>query len=214
MLKTSHSGRTFKAVLFDLDDTLHDRGGAYVRLCRHWYRTLPSGGRPAGEDQFAAGMAEWDQGGLAKHAAYAKLLRLWPGCFPDVESAIASHRRLLADFVTFDPRARALLVRVRRAGMRSAVVTNGTTASQRTKLHNMGIDSLVDAIVVSEFQRALGAIGAQPAETLFVGDNPVADICGAQQLGMLTAWVHLGRDWELDAPRPDYVIGGEPAMRW
>ena len=57
------------------------------------------------------------------------------------------------------------------------------------------------------FQRALGAIGAQPAETLFVGDNPVADIGGAQQLGMLTAWVHLGRDWELDAPRPDYVIG-------
>ena len=40
-----------------------------------------------------------------------------------------------------------------------------------------------------------------------MGDNPVADIGGAQQLGMLTAWVHLGRDWELDAPRPDYVIG-------
>ena len=207
-----------KAVLLDLDDTLLDRAGGYARLCRHWHRTLPRDGRPADQERFVARMAAWDQGGRAKHECYGSMLRLWPGCFPDVETAIAAHRRLLAGFVTLDPRTRALLVRLRRDGIRSAVVTNGTSASQRPKLRNTGIDDLVDAIVVSEevgaakpapeiFLRALGMIGVDPVEALFVGHNPVADICGAKRLGMPAAWVHLGRAWEMDEPRPDYVIG-------
>ena len=207
-----------RAVLFDLDETLLDRAGAYARLCRHWYRTLPRAGRPPDEQRFVARMAAWDQAGRAKHECYGSLLQLWHGCFADVETAIAAHRRLLPEFVTLDPRTRELLVLLRRDGIRSAVVTNGTRASQRPKLRNTGIDHLVDAIVVSEevgvakpepeiFQHALAAIDADPATTLFVGDNPVADICGAKGLGLLAAWVHLGRDWELATPRPDYVIG-------
>lgn len=34
------------------------------------------------------------------------------------------------------------------------------------------------------FELALGLLGADPEETVFVGDNPVADIGGAQALGM------------------------------
>lgn len=211
-------GTALEAVLFDLDDTLLDRAGAYARLCRHWYRTLPREGRPPDEDRFVARMAAWDQAGRAKHECYGSLLQLWPGCFADVGTAIAAHRRLLPEYVTLDPRTRGLLVRLRRDGIRTAVVTNGTGASQRPKLHTTGIDALVDAIAVSEevgvakpepeiFQHALAAIDADPATTLFVGDNPAADIGGAKALGMLAAWVHLGRDWELATPRPDYVIG-------
>ena len=207
-----------RAVLFDLDDTLLDRAGGYVRLCRHWYRMLPRDGRPADEGEFVARLAAWDQGGLSKHEIYGNLLRLWPGCFADVATAIASHRRLLAEFVTLDPRTRAFLVRLRRDGIRTAVVTNGTSAAQRPKLRNTGIDELVDAIMVSEevgvakpapeiFQHALDAIEADPTHTLFVGDRPVADILGAKRFGMLSAWIHLGREWDIAALRPDYVIG-------
>ena len=77
----------------------------------------------------------------------------------------------------------------------------------------------MDAIVVSEevgaakpapeiFRHALKLIGADPVRSLFVGDRPVADICGARRLDMLTAWIHHGREWEIAEPPPDHVIAG------
>ena len=60
-------GREIKSILFDLDDTLLDRSGGFVRMCRHWYRTLPADGRPSGEERFVARMAAWDRDGLPKH---------------------------------------------------------------------------------------------------------------------------------------------------
>ena len=213
------SERKITAVLFDLDDTLLDRAGGFVRMCRDWYRTLPISGRPDDEERFVARMAEWDRDGLPKHEIYGNLLRWWPVCFASVEAAIDRHRTQLAQFMPLDPRTRALLVRLRGAGFGTAVVTNGSSASQRSKVRHWGLPGLVDAIVVSEefgaakpaaeiFRHALDLVGADPAHTLFVGDRPVADIGGARGVGMRTAWIHHGRRWETAARPPDYTIAG------
>ena len=207
------------AVLFDLDDTLLDRAGGFLRMCRDWYHTLPVSGRPDDEEQFVERMAEWDRDGLPKHEIYGNLLRWWPGCFASVEAAIDCHRTRLARFTPLDPRTRALLVRLRRGGLGTAVVTNGSSLSQRSKVRHWGLPGLVDAIVVSEevgaakpapeiFRHALQLVGADPAHTLFVGDRPAADIAGAQAVGMRTAWIHHGRRRETSAPPPDYTIAG------
>lgn len=207
------------AVLFDLDDTLLDRAGGFLRMCRDWYHTLPVSGRPDDEEQFVERMAEWDRDGLPKHEIYGNLLRWWPGCFASVEAAIDCHRTRLARFTPLDPRTRALLVRLRREGIGTAVVTNGSSLSQRSKVRHWGLPELVDAIVVSEevgaakpapeiFRHALQLVGADPAHTLFVGDRPAADIGGAQGVGMRTAWIHHERRWEAAAPPPDYVVAG------
>ena len=108
--------RVIKAVLFDLDDTLLDRAGGFVRMCRDWYRTLPVSGRPADEEQFVERMAAWDRDGLPKHEIYGNLLLWWPGCFAGVEAAIDCHRTQLARFAPLDPRTRVLLVRLRHEG--------------------------------------------------------------------------------------------------
>ncbi len=125
----------------------------------------------------------------------------------------------MARFTPLDPRTRALLVRLRREGLGTAVVTNGSSLSQRSKVRHWGLPGLVDAIVVSEeigaakpaaaiFRHALRAVGADAAHTLFVGDRPEADIGGARGVGTRTAWIHHGRTWEAAAPPPDYTIAG------
>jgi len=59
------------------------------------------------------------------------------------------------------------------------------------------------------FLAAATCVGAAAVEVLFVGDNPYADICGAQRVGMKTAWLHRGRAWpsDLSSTPVDIIIG-------
>ena len=92
-------------------------------------------------------------------------------------------------------------------------------------LERLGIRPHLAAAVVSAevgfakprpepFLAALRALGADPAECVFVGDNPAADVAGAAALGMRTV---LTREWHADAlasdlpegaahPAPDRVV--------
>lgn len=56
--------------------------------------------------------------------------------------------------------------------------------------------------------RALAdALTLDPAQILFVGDEPHADVIGPRAAGMRTAWVdRAGNGWRLDAPPPDASV--------
>jgi putative hydrolase of the HAD superfamily len=68
------------------------------------------------------------------------------------------------------------------------------------------LNELVDAVLISEaeglrkpdarlFHRAAEGLGMQPQDCLFVGDNPSADILGAHDAGMETAWFRRNQTW-------------------
>ena len=58
------------------------------------------------------------------------------------------------------------------------------------------------------FETALACVGAQPQEAVFVGDNPVADISGAQNLGMRAVLRagHQAAQLQNDLIEPDYRL--------
>ena len=97
------------------------------------------------------------------------------------------------------------------------IVTNGTTR-QRETLHAVRLDAVCPCVVVSGevgyrkpepeiFHEALRCLSLDAsADVLFVGDDPVADIGGAQALGLSTAWVHRGRTWPDGLPHPDHEV--------
>jgi putative hydrolase of the HAD superfamily len=71
-------------------------------------------------------------------------------------------------------------------------------------LERMGVADVFEAVIVSGeigwskphpeiFRQALAAMDADPARTLFVGDNPIADMQGAKRAGLATAWYAPGR---------------------
>ncbi len=213
----SENARPYRAVLFDFDDTLVDTRDALTKLCRHYYVTRPSDNRPPTEEEYIDGLQLTNSEELSLWDFYVRMLEIWPGCFESVETALEVHSLAVPDAVSIDQRTESMLVDLRAAGIPVGVVTNGPTQMQWAKVRNTGVADLVGAVVVSEefgvnkpdpaiFRHALRLIGACPAETLFVGDNTVADIGGASGVGMQTAWMSHSRSWQIDSYSPDHVV--------
>ena len=199
--------RPIRSVLFDLDNTLIDRSEAFERLFNHWYRALPKAGRPADKKEFVSRMALRGNG-------YEPIADIYQDMLDEAEEA---HFNMMPVVVGIHANTEAMLRRFRSNGIPVGVVTNGDSETQRGKVRNNGVDSLVVDCVVSEevgvrkpdpaiFHRALDLLGAEAGSTLFVGDNAAEYIVGTASLNMLTAWVSLGREWELRFPSPYHTI--------
>jgi putative hydrolase of the HAD superfamily len=103
--------------------------------------------------------------------------------------------------VTAIPGAQELLAELQARNIPVAILTNGWTPLQRMKiaqaLHFTG-DILVSEEIgavkpaAAAFAKLVASLGVAPAECFYVGDNPVADIVGAQAAGLRGVWF----DWE------------------
>lgn len=86
--------------------------------------------------------------------------------------------------------ARSLLRQVREAGLRTAILTNGTIDPQRRKIEKHGLAGLVDLVVVTEeigvhkpdpraFGHILNGLQVRAADAAMVGDDLRNDVDGA-----------------------------------
>lgn len=96
-----------------------------------------------------------------------------------------------------------LLLELKQMSIKLGVITNGGSAMQRSKIAALGIENLLDAIVISSevgvrkpdakiFALALGELNCRAAEAWFVGDHPEQDIRGGEAAGLTTFWVKSG----------------------
>lgn len=86
--------------------------------------------------------------------------------------------------------------------LKVALVTNTLARGDKEALTDwqaFGLDEAIDVIVTSHdarwrkphpaiFERALDAVSARPEEAFHVGDNLIADVWGAKQLGLRAIW--------------------------
>ncbi len=62
----------------------------------------------------------------------------------------------------------------------------------------------VDETPLTTLREAAARFGLDPADVLYVGDSPVADVLGARSAGMPVAWLNrLGVPRPEKAPEPD-----------
>jgi putative hydrolase of the HAD superfamily len=88
---------------------------------------------------------------------------------------------------------------LKQQGYLLGIISNGRGAFQMSAISGLGIVDYFDAILISEiegirkpqseiFHRAIDRLGSSAQNSIFVGDNPEADITGAKNAGMQAIW--------------------------
>lgn len=97
-------------------------------------------------------------------------------------------------------------------------ISNGTADLDRIGLHGHFRFSLLAGEVgvakpdASIFLHACERLGVEPQHVLHVGDDPLADVIGARDAGLRTAWINRkGAAWSHDAA-PDLVVNDLAAL--
>ena len=201
-----------RAILFDLDETLINRNETMRLFLVNQHSRFPAL-RVCGSDVFAAECLRFQNNGYAdKFEAYTKAC----ASLGILESNLPL--ALFDDFkdqygvtaVAFDGALE--VVKELSNSFKLGIVSNGRKRGQIAKLESTGLAPFFSAVVVSEahgvkkphhsiFNACLEKLGVTAQESVFIGDNPDADILPAHQLGMYTVWMrndHFGRPEKCD----------------
>jgi HAD superfamily hydrolase (TIGR01549 family) len=205
----------YRAILFDLDDTLYD-------LRSYWRERLR-----LALDAVRVGYAQLDSEMLVGTALSERVfMEQWPDFLRrqgiDDEALIAAthadyrhewfERMALADDAL--PTLEAL-----RPRYKLGLITNGPSAIQRRKIERFGLADHLDLLIVSGevgvakpdpaiFMLALEQLGVSADQALFVGDSPEYDLRGAEAAGMAFVWMNIvGEELPAGFARPLATIG-------
>ncbi|MHB8633767.1 MAG: HAD family hydrolase [Thermoplasmatota archaeon] len=218
----------FKAVLFDLDNTLVDFLGmkrvasdAAARGMVTAGAHFPFSASEAGDILFGEYLEDIEgndvferfvrrhhqvQIGLSQNAV-------------DRITAAAVNGYLRAKLLHTAPYqgVRQALVDLVRLGLRLGVVSDAPRFKAYQRLEAAGLLEFFDVVVTLSdhgerkpaerpFRAALEMLGLAPHEVLFVGDWPEKDMQGARAVGMATAWARYGRPGHGDPVVADHIL--------
>ena len=199
----------FPVVLFDLDGTVVDSGAIILASMRHATREV-LGQEYTDEDLLKA---VGGPGLETQMAAFA------PDRVDELVRVYRAHNELLHDELEECEGMGEVLVRLRDEGRRLGIVTAKRRSTVELAFASVPVAHLFEAVVGGdETERhkphpeplllAAERMGADPAETAYVGDSPF-DIRAAKAAGMHAIGVTWGRIHDrarLEAEEPDAVV--------
>src|SRR5579862_5649224 len=209
------------AVLFDLDDTLHDDTYAFTTAAEEVAAEVAA---EHGIDALALKRAYIAEAEGFWHRLTAVELRsklsqlratMWGNALRTVglndvhlaERSAANYNVYRKRYFALFPGALDLLRELKAAGMKLGLVTNGMSETHREKIALLQIAEYFDAIFLADevgmvkpdpllFAHACRTLGGAPAHAAMVGDRYDRDIRGAIEAGLFTIWLNV-RDEEL-----------------
>ena len=216
-----------KAILFDVDDTLCATTEFARRARRNAVRGMIGAGLNLDEDAVYTELEEVisEFSTNYEHHFDKLLLRLGEEHTGHLNRALviasgvaAYHDTKFSQLRPF-PGVHELLTELKQVGLRLGVITHGLAVKQAEKLIRLKLLPYFDpdAIFISGqigiskpnpklYQFALNAMGLQPHEAMYVGDNPLNDIVPPKSLGMITVWARAAAKQLTDGEQADHVI--------
>ena len=194
-------GFPIRAVAFDLDDTLFDRGAALEMLLEKWMGTKVDPRQVV------------EMNLLPRKELFEKLAQL-SACDTAADAVARRFRAEFPSCVKRDPEAIAVLDGLRAAGVPLGLLSNGSPGMQLAKLRACGAapflpprQRLFSGAIRMEkpdpraFRLLADRLGVEPGEILFIGDDVERDIAGATAAGMIACqFLRPGRERAAGVP--------------
>jgi len=222
--------RPLKAVLFDIDDTLFPSSAFAAKARLSAVEAMVAAGL---EIDVADALRELDEVVAEFSSNYGShfdqlVVRLGDNLRPGVHRALivaAGVRAYHATKAHLKPFADAAhcLAALKHTDLIRGILTNGLTIKQAEKLVRLNFHEAFSpgALFISEdlgvakphkriFRIACRTLDVPPAETIYVGDNPVKDIDAAHEAGLLTC-LRRGsgkHSMAVGAHAPDFEVAG------
>ena len=213
-----------RGVVFDLDHTLFDRYGTLRKVLPNFFaffrKNIPV------ELTVESFIAQFIT--LEKKYVHLGWKRLLQACVEDgiflSYSDIFYNEAVDYIFQAFGevsvpyPFTATVLTALRSNGFKVGIITNGSSALQSKKIQMLGLDGLVDEILITgdigvhkpkpePFLLMSERLGIPPLELLYVGDNPKNDVEGSRNAGYIPVWVKTTGYWCFEEiPRAEYEV--------
>jgi putative hydrolase of the HAD superfamily len=203
----------YRAILFDLDDTLYDfRVYRTQRLHRALADVLARYPQLDRDELAHAAISEGVY--IEQLPAFLRQRGVEDAGLIDVAQEV--YRRGWFDDITMAEDA-AQTFELLRPRYKLGLITNGPTRTQRPKIERFGLATYMDVLVVSEevgvakpdpaiFMLTLARLGVLPAEALFVGDSPEYDLRGAAAAGIPFVWMNPRQEQLPSEMPPPFAI--------
>ncbi len=190
---------TLSAVIFDLDDTLHDKSATLSRVGERQHADAGLASLGIALDAWLLSYIELNNQRIEKTEVFSRLASHFglptsheSTLLRDFDANLGKHALPFAG-------AHELVAWCKGKGLKVGIVTNGRDAFQRSKIVGMGLSNMIDATLTSGefgvkkpdhaiFRACLEQLGVQATDAAFVGDDFRADMEPAIALGMLPVW--------------------------
>ncbi|MGF9770591.1 HAD family hydrolase [Bacillus albus] len=192
----------YKAMLFDLDDTLLDRDKAVDKLFLFVLEKCYEDVCDKVKNNMLQKFKEYDK---REYGTSDKTIVL-ESLFDEFAPKYRLPRNYIQDFwneyfpkcFSIDQNTVHFLNQIKKH-FKVGIITNGSTQRQKAKIFNTNLNRYFETIIISEevgfskpdkriFELALNKLNLQPENTLFVGDDLEKDIAGPQNVNIKGVW--------------------------
>ncbi|MFH2105772.1 MAG: TIGR02253 family HAD-type hydrolase [Candidatus Micrarchaeota archaeon] len=211
----------FKAVLFDLDNTLLDFLTFKKETAKAAAKAMIKQGLPDEEIKvYGKIFSVYDEKGIEYQKTFyevVKQYKLEVNLAEKIQQAgILAYLQRKSEVLRPYPMVKPTLRKIREKGVKLGIVSDGPRNKVWQRLIITGLENEFDFIIThsdtqkfkphpSAFTLALKKLGVLPDAVLFVGDNPTRDIKGAKAVGMQTCLAKYGQMFK-DNIQADYEI--------
>jgi len=189
-----------KAIIFDLDGTLLDRDLSLRSFIAAQYdRFLPAFKQISKQDYLEQFIQLDCRGHVWKDKVYQSLIKRFNITELTWQQLLNDYETQFKYYCIAIPTLKETLATLQQQNYLLGIITNGRGKFQARAIEGLKIRNYFDTILISEteqirkpepeiFYRALSRLKVSATESVYVGDNPDADIIGAKKAGLKAIW--------------------------